>query len=124
MIRRPPRSTRTDTLFPYTTLFRSVHIRPVPEPCHNRESTGPGRTFPGEGPAPSPFFFGSSPICGMHDQMNRAGFGEPPRPVGRVSLFPRQDILSCLGRAPSLARLSRPPELGREQGGERECRDV
>src|SRR3546814_3032148 len=26
MIRRPPRSTRTDTLFPYTTLFRSVVI--------------------------------------------------------------------------------------------------
>src|SRR3546814_10466534 len=30
MIRRPPRSTRTDTLFPYTTLFRSVcHVRPA-----------------------------------------------------------------------------------------------
>src|SRR3546814_4338186 len=28
MIRRPPRSTRTDTLFPYTTLFRS---KPSPE---------------------------------------------------------------------------------------------
>src|SRR3546814_20200504 len=34
MIRRPPRSTRTDTLFPYTTLFRSprnahdFHLRP------------------------------------------------------------------------------------------------
>src|SRR3546814_2654170 len=27
MIRRPPRSTRTDTLFPYTTLFRSFRIR-------------------------------------------------------------------------------------------------
>src|SRR3546814_550235 len=27
MIRRPPRSTRTDTLFPYTTLFRSVQRR-------------------------------------------------------------------------------------------------
>src|SRR3546814_19881192 len=27
MIRRPPRSTRTDTLFPYTTLFRSVRGR-------------------------------------------------------------------------------------------------
>src|SRR3546814_15530712 len=27
MIRRPPRSTRTDTLFPYTTLFRSEEIR-------------------------------------------------------------------------------------------------
>src|SRR3546814_2024032 len=35
MIRRPPRSTRTDTLFPYTTLFRSssrpceLHIREI-----------------------------------------------------------------------------------------------
>src|SRR3546814_3432922 len=27
MIRRPPRSTRTDTLFPYTTLFRSADAR-------------------------------------------------------------------------------------------------
>src|SRR3546814_11841055 len=32
MLRRPPRSTRTDTLFPYTTLFRSACIgrRPTP----------------------------------------------------------------------------------------------
>src|SRR3546814_7892246 len=30
MIRRPPRSTRTDTLFPYTTLFRSVlHVERI-----------------------------------------------------------------------------------------------
>src|SRR3546814_10427752 len=31
MIRRPPRSTRTDTLFPYTTLFRStgVHVNEI-----------------------------------------------------------------------------------------------
>src|SRR3546814_6099146 len=33
MIRRPPRSTRTDTLFPYTTLFRSLH---GPEPAQLR----------------------------------------------------------------------------------------
>src|SRR3546814_12587734 len=31
MIRRPPRSTRTDTLFPYTTLFRSEGQRELPE---------------------------------------------------------------------------------------------
>src|SRR3546814_4752698 len=32
MVRRPPRSTRTDTLFPYTTLFRSVAPRdPISE---------------------------------------------------------------------------------------------
>src|SRR3546814_11681461 len=32
MIRRPPRSTRTDTLFPYTTLFRSLVARGEPGP--------------------------------------------------------------------------------------------
>src|SRR3546814_15691938 len=32
MIRRPPRSTRTDTLFPYTTLFRSGEGGLEPEP--------------------------------------------------------------------------------------------
>src|SRR3546814_3783825 len=34
MIRRPPRSTRTDTLLPYTTLFRSPH--------HQRQAQGRG----------------------------------------------------------------------------------
>src|SRR3546814_8632213 len=29
MIRRPPRATRTDTLFPYTTLFRSERLLPA-----------------------------------------------------------------------------------------------
>src|SRR3546814_2281519 len=34
MLRRPPRSTRTDTLFPYTTLFRSVGQRILqPQAC-------------------------------------------------------------------------------------------
>src|SRR3546814_1240804 len=32
MIRRPPRSTRTDTLFPYTTLFRSRDFRQAEHP--------------------------------------------------------------------------------------------
>src|SRR3546814_20155854 len=32
MIRRPPRSTRTDTLFPYTTLFRSDVLGQVGDP--------------------------------------------------------------------------------------------
>src|SRR3546814_16127721 len=31
MIRRPPRSTRTDTLFPYTTLFRSLRMMLTPD---------------------------------------------------------------------------------------------
>src|SRR3546814_11104903 len=43
MIRRPPRSTRTDTLFPYTTLFRSVFAL-IPSLCEragiDRETGG------------------------------------------------------------------------------------
>src|SRR3546814_9304820 len=31
MLRRPPRSTRTDTLFPYTTLFRSAYLCRAPD---------------------------------------------------------------------------------------------
>src|SRR3546814_19385681 len=34
MIRRPPRSTRTDTLFPYTTLFRSLRRPSLRSPRH------------------------------------------------------------------------------------------
>src|SRR3546814_14476400 len=35
MIRRPPRSTRTDTLFPYTTLFRSLDAAKAPKTVAN-----------------------------------------------------------------------------------------
>src|SRR3546814_17877786 len=46
MILRPPRSTRTDTLFPYTTLFRSSAIAPTPS--HAGQWRGPS----GGGPMP------------------------------------------------------------------------
>src|SRR3546814_13570563 len=39
MIRRPPRSTRTDTLFPYTTLFRSDRLQPR-RPHHGAHGKG------------------------------------------------------------------------------------
>src|SRR3546814_3980409 len=42
MIRRPPRSTRTDTLFPYTTLFRSDELR-LDEAFESRSRRGEGR---------------------------------------------------------------------------------
>src|SRR3546814_16104474 len=55
MIRRPPRSTRTDTLFPYTTLFRSpvrdrmqrcgrtCEPRGRTHPCQHRPAVAPAR---------------------------------------------------------------------------------
>src|SRR3546814_7116076 len=60
MIRRPPRSTRTDTPFPYTTLFRSAENRPqacrlvfqgaagvgrVPHPYHADRGARPGAPY-------------------------------------------------------------------------------
>src|SRR3546814_13171121 len=44
MIRRPPRSTRTDTLFPYTTLFRSRSVRMVDD--QNRSALQRARGVP------------------------------------------------------------------------------
>src|SRR3546814_11720025 len=51
LIRRPPRSTRTDTLFPYTTLFRSRRTAPASlsaAPCWPRSDGGrsPRRFLP------------------------------------------------------------------------------
>src|SRR3546814_266953 len=45
MIRRPPRSTRTETLFPYTTLFRSRHPMwgPCPKPLASKSRAWAGR---------------------------------------------------------------------------------
>src|SRR3546814_1364140 len=43
MIRRPPRSTRTDTLFPYTTLFRSVFNMLKPDGNPDQSITYTGR---------------------------------------------------------------------------------
>src|SRR3546814_8138948 len=61
MIRRPPRSTRTDTLFPYTTLFRSAQVPRLrrrhpphgPPPAvagerHPRDVEGRGRREPAQ----------------------------------------------------------------------------
>src|SRR3546814_5632375 len=49
MIRRPPRPTRTDTLFPYTTLFRSIDdflvpvaVKGVPEMLAKKAGIGEG----------------------------------------------------------------------------------
>src|SRR3546814_12580968 len=61
MIRRPPRSTRTDTLFPYTTLFRSVEgncrISAATACGAFRKRPGPGVALHGGGIGPAVRFF-------------------------------------------------------------------
>src|SRR3546814_15630936 len=76
MIRRPPRSTRTDTLFPYTTLFRSDLV--IVPPSNPVVSVGTILGVPGvreallETAAPvvglSPIV-GTSPVRGMAEQI-------------------------------------------------------
>src|SRR3546814_2638148 len=69
MIRRPPRSTRTDTLFPYTTLFRSQHRHFLTIARAAADVAGDGalrraRQAPDEGPV------------GAHDVARREEGGE------------------------------------------------
>src|SRR3546814_4991304 len=66
MIRRPPRSTRTDTLFPYTTLFRSTHVRnngspengmappPAPATAGAQNGTSSSKSLSNGDPPPKP----------------------------------------------------------------------
>src|SRR3546814_9960464 len=60
MIRRPPRSTRTDTLFPYTTLFRSrtpaISARPELETRPRRMIAEPAATIALAAPPDRAFF--------------------------------------------------------------------
>src|SRR3546814_14651920 len=50
MIRRPPRSTRTDTLFPYPTLFRSAEVRIIPSTHVTYNDTWDLRPLKGDTP--------------------------------------------------------------------------
>src|SRR3546814_2532514 len=78
MIRRPPRSTRTDTLFPYTTLFRSIRA--------------PGRR--------------AEPLAGV-GRIGRRGVGDVAlRPGANTARASRADKLA-LARAPGDARSGR-----------------
>src|SRR3546814_19755973 len=85
MIRRPPRSTRTDTLFPYTTLFRSeLYQSMLEEAIMEAKAGGAGLAPPRE--SFSPQITGDAPIMipeeyvpdldlrmGLYRRMNELG---------------------------------------------------
>src|SRR3546814_4683417 len=64
MIRRPPRSTRTDTLFPYTTLFRSFQQIQKYEKGLNRIGASRLQQFAQILNVPPSYFFDGMPIDG------------------------------------------------------------
>src|SRR3546814_6842083 len=76
MIRRPPRSTRTDTLFPYTTLFRSSPRRSTERPPLSRHrAQGPPRQRPSSAASP--------PTPPSAARNPAAGRRHPPQPQKR-----------------------------------------
>src|SRR3546814_13288148 len=96
MLRRPPRSTRTDTLFPYTTLFRSVSGGgPLPVVIPERVAAG------GVHPGPTR----CSEIRGRHASLR----GSRSRPLSRTLRDDDPIMPSSFRRGRASARLRNPP---------------
>src|SRR3546814_17020010 len=108
MIRRPPRSTRTDTLFPYTTLFRSCGWQAIPDRfiCVARAFMA------GSGPA------GRLAVPATPELPARQL--DSGRPRTRTSDSPRLPENAVL-RQRGLDSLTQATKIGRASRGEREC---
>src|SRR3546814_19576372 len=77
LIRRPPRSTRTDTLFPYTTLFRSNRLprhpgRPGDRGPAARTRVPPGVPDPADRPGPAHPVAGDRRLAALPGASSRA----------------------------------------------------
>src|SRR3546814_12538455 len=95
MIRRPPRSTRTDTLFPYTTLFRSVgRVLPVCRWAACRRRGGRHRGHPAGRLEPRR-------RSDRRRRRGRAGDG-----LHRDAAFPALMLRAALARPPKIGRAS------------------
>src|SRR3546814_11643980 len=78
MIRRPPRSTRTDTLFPYTTLFRSRSYWPaLPDGALNPGYTGIRPKIVGPGSPAADFMIAGPATHGVPQLVNLFGMESP-----------------------------------------------
>src|SRR3546814_10112232 len=108
MIRRPPRSTRTDTLFPYTTLFRSRQR-------DHQAGVGADQLLQGVGvavlaPRARQSVFAVARQQGLgHRLSDEAGLG----PLGLRIFELRHDVVLLPGKAPA----GRIPAGGSEVGG-------
>src|SRR3546814_10181029 len=83
MIRRPPRSTRTDTLFPYTTLFRSSVRAFLSSAIRLRRGSGTHHGSSLQGSSAPPYRGGAGPsgrVCRRAAAGRRRGrYGQPGR---------------------------------------------
>src|SRR3546814_20029411 len=111
IMRRPPRSTRTDTLFPYTTLFRSLAL-----PGHAAERV------PQPGLAVLELPFGFDPgrdRAGRDLAVAAVGGDETPEPVAQTRRVVHSQHVQRFDHAPHRCRVD---QIGRAAGGESVCR--
>src|SRR3546814_5359903 len=101
MIRRPPRSTRTDTLFPYTTLFRSHGIGALG--AEREFAGGASLVGVGDGDVVAGGHGFVSPVSGM--SLCGSGFAPSPAKAGEgwggvsLGIAANRDNPSQIGRA-------------------------
>src|SRR3546814_6046164 len=116
MIRRPPRSTRTDTLFPYTTLFRSPlsatrknAVRTAPRPCRQGQRSDSSVKSDGTRRGSADFHWGRrhgrGGFPGRHTPQWRWHPGRRPSPPGGALQPARRQ----LGRAPARTPVTHAP---------------
>src|SRR3546814_260248 len=89
MLRRPPRSTRTDTLFPYTTLFRSPRLSPDSGLYLQQANAVPEnlRAFREEGHAERDSELAASAGRARHLRLAEAGRARARRARHRTALY-------------------------------------
>src|SRR3546814_18347109 len=93
MIRRPPRSTRTDTLFPYTTLFQDLVCRTARRTVQRRLGQFRRRRRPDPGP----------PVHVMNPAIEQL----QARAIGAYTqLQPRERVIVVVGAAVQIGRAS------------------
>src|SRR3546814_19113942 len=116
MIRRPPRSTRTDTLFPYTTLFRSLRDAAVVEAEDAVDAAeAVGRHQPVDRKARPRF-----PVAGDADGQQHRIIAEAGEPIGRLAIaaaiFGRELAIKTVGHAGEPGPAHRPAAAQRGVG--------
>src|SRR3546814_9069640 len=101
MIRRPPRSTRTDTLFPYTTLFRSPYPERGVPAAPAAAIPGPHRRRPHPFGGPGRMRLGNASPATELDAGGGSSFfpaASPPAAPGRRSPPSIMDLQTCMRR--------------------------
>src|SRR3546814_11893138 len=114
MVRRPPRSTRTDTLFPYTTLFRSPDLSVATAPSRaSGDQAGVGQQGRG-GVRRVQRAQVLQDVPGGGDEVCRRGRSGEQEALGPADRRDRLQVAELLLRLPAL-------EIGRASCRERVC---